>query len=141
MSEYAWTDDMREISGFAKGGDPIGNGYEEGCRRMVSAGAKFWAMRDAEGATDSDGAPVKFDPHFHDYQGVTGIIVEDDDDARALVRAMLDAPFTDRRDATITTVGQYGATGAMVQFCVSHVQEAHRLGWAGYQAEMRRRKS
>ena len=70
MREY--TKDMGEISGF-------GGGYEEACRKMVLAGLDWFdANPDA-------------DPQFHGYEGIYGIITEDNDDAK--VRSPLDDPI------------------------------------------------
>lgn len=131
MSEQReWTEEMGEISGF-------GGSYEAGCRAMVLAGLAWW-----------DEHPDA-DPHFHGYEGIAGMIVEDDEDAKALTRAMLDAEVTigDEVDADgidvdphTTTVGEYGATGAMVQWSVNHVLAARRLGWEEYARQLAARE-
>ena len=102
MREY--TKDMGEISGF-------GGGYEEACRKMVLAGLDWFdANPDA-------------DPQFHGYEGIYGIITEDNDDAKALTEAVV-AP------------AKGDCTGAMHQATMGHVMAARRLGWDGYVAEM-----
>lgn len=97
--------DMAEISGF-------GGGYEACCRKMALAGMK-WC---------DDNPPA--DPKFHGYEGVFGVIAEDNDDAKALSKAINDA------------ADGGGATGAMHQACVSHALAYRRLGWDAYRAEM-----
>lgn len=104
--ERTYTDDMGEISGF-------GGGYEAACRAMVLAGLDWW-----------DAHP-NADPQFHGFKGIYGIIEEDNEDAKALSKAVLAACD--------------GCTGAMHQAAISHVFAAHRLGWDAYCAEMRKR--
>ena len=86
---YQFTDDMAEISGF-------GGGYENTCRRMILAGLKWF---DAHPGAD---------PKFHTFANVYGICSEDNDDAKALTKAMTAPPNDD-------------CTGAMHQATVSHV--------------------
>ncbi len=76
MSDYKYTDDMREISGF-------GGGYEQCCRDMVVAGLRFL---DSKAATD---------PKFTEYTNIYGIIEAQNDDAKAMEAAMLAAPGAD----------------------------------------------
>ena len=129
MSYVEWTPDMGEISGF-------GGSYEEGCRLMVKAGVEFWEAQDASHAR---GEREKFDPHYRGYKGIYGILTDSNDDAKALDRAMLDAPIT--VDGETTTIGKYGATGAMHQASVGHVMAFHRLGAEKYCAELREREA
>jgi hypothetical protein len=117
MREY--TSDMGEISGF-------GGSYEQGCRCMVLAGLAWWdAHPDA-------------DPKFKGFKEVFGLIVEDNDDAKALTQAMMDAPIS--INGEMTTVGKYGATGAMHQACINHIFAARKLGWDGYRQEMQKKE-
>lgn len=103
---FEWTEDMREISGF-------GGGYERACRAMVSAGCKWWSER-----PDAD-------PQFHGFRGIYGVIAEDNDDAKALSKAVTDAAGGD-------------CTGAMHQAAISHVFGWRKLGsWLAYQQKMR----
>lgn len=104
---FEWTEDMHEISGF-------GGGYERTCRAMVSAGCKWLTENPA------------VDPQFRGWKGVYGIIAEDNEDAKGLSKAVLDAAGGD-------------CTGAMHQASISHVLAWKRLGsWSAYQSEMRR---
>jgi hypothetical protein len=64
------------------------------------------------------------DPKFLGFKGVFGVITEDNDDAKALSKAILDA------------ADGGGATGAMHQACVSHALAYKRMGWDAYRAEM-----
>ena len=89
MNKYIFTDDMSEISGFH-------GGYEEACRKMVVAGIEWF-----------DEHP-KADPQFHGFEGIYGIIQEDNDDARALSKTVVDASGGD-------------CTGAMHQASIGHV--------------------
>lgn len=107
-TKYEWSDDMREISGF-------GGGYESTCRAMVTAGLKWF-----------DDNP-KADPKFHGFKNITGIIMEDNEDAKALSKAVVDGSKGD-------------CTGAMHQYCVSHVLRAHAIGWKQYCKEMKQLK-
>ena len=103
-----WTDEMGEISGF--GGD-----YEAACRNMVRAGVKWF-----------DEHPES-EPQFHGYKNITGIIVDDNDDARSLSVAIVDAC--------------HDCSGAMHQAAVSHVLAIKRLGWEKYSEEMKQREA
>ena len=105
---YTFTDDMGEISGF-------GGGYEQTCRNMLAAGLEWW-----------DANP-KADPRFQGYEGVYGILGEDNDDAKALTKAVIDASGGD-------------ATGAMHQATISHVFFVRKNGWEKYCEEMRSRE-
>lgn len=106
---FEWTEDMDEISGF-------GGGYERTCRAMVSAGAKWLADH------------PQADPQFHGFKGVYGVIVEDNEDAKALSKIVTDAAAGD-------------CSGAMHQASVNHVMFAHKNGWAAYQKKMSARDS
>lgn len=103
--EYQYTADMGEISGF-------GGGYEATCRAMVVAGLNFW-----------DAMPPDFDPKFHGFEGIYGIITEDNADAKALSNAVVAGSGGD-------------CTGAMHQATIGHVFAVRRLGWDAYRAEM-----
>lgn len=104
---FEWTEDMHEISGF-------GGGYERACRAMVSAGCKW--------LTDNPTA----DPNFHGYKGIYGVISEDNDDAKALTKVVIDAAGGD-------------ASGAMHQASIGHIMFWKReRSWPVYQAEMRK---
>lgn len=103
-----WTPDMGEISGF-------GGGYEDACRRMALAGMDWL---DANPAAD---------PKFKGFRNVYGLVVEDNDDAKAL-------------SAAITSVCD-DCTGAMHQACVSHALAYKRLGWDEYCRQLREREA
>jgi hypothetical protein len=107
MSKYKWTDDMREISGF-------GGGYEATCRAMVTAGLEWF-----------DSHP-QADPRFHGYQNITGIIIDDNNDAKELSAAMTDKSITNG-----------DCTGAMHQFSMMHVFRIRKIGWERYCKESR----
>ncbi len=113
--KYQWTDDMREISGF-------GGGYELACRAMVSAGLDWW-----------DKNPTA-KPEFQGYKGITGIISENNADAKALTEAILDAEIEENGKKEKV---RGNCTGAMHQFSVMHCLQAHRLGWEEYSRLMR----
>lgn len=104
-----WTDDMGEISGF-------GGGYENVCRAMVLAGIQ-WIDEHPDA-----------DPKFHGYNGIYGIITEDNDDAKALTAAVVAAANGD-------------CTGAMHQASVGHVMAYKRLGWDEYSKQLRERET
>lgn len=99
-----WSDDMGEISGF-------GGGYEATCRAMVLAGIK-WIDEHPEA-----------DPHFTGYKNIYGIINEDNDDAKALTQAVIDAAGGD-------------CTGAMHQASIGHVLAYKKFGWDEYRKQL-----
>jgi hypothetical protein len=72
MTKYAFTNNMKEISGF-------GGGYEETCRKMLIAAVEW--LDDHPDA----------DPQFYGYKNIYGVIHEDNDDAKALSKAVVDA--------------------------------------------------
>jgi hypothetical protein len=108
MSKYQYTDDMKEISGF-------GGEYEEACRKMVVAGAEWF-----------DEHPTA-EPKFKGYKNVFGIIMEDNEDARALSDAVV-KPSDD-------------CTGAMHQAAIGHVLYIHKHGWEKYVEKMKQSKT
>jgi hypothetical protein len=108
LESRVYDSEMGEISGF-------GGGYEETCRRMALTGMKW--------LDDNPSA----DPKFHGYRGITGVISEDNDDAKALTAAVLAASGGD-------------CTGAMHQAAINHALAYKRLGWDGYRAEMLKRE-
>ena len=95
---------MREISGF-------GGGYESACRAMVLAGVAW-----CEANPDAD-------PQFTGYKNVFGLVHEDNDDAKALTKAVLAG-------------GGAGVSGAMHQASVNHVLKIREMGWGWYVSEM-----
>lgn len=103
-----WTDDMGEISGF-------GGGYESTCRAMVLAGIEW-----IDSHPDAD-------PQFKGSRAIFGIIIEDNNDAKALTEAIL-APAKGE------------ATGAMHHAAVGHVLAYKRLGWDEYVRQLRERE-
>jgi hypothetical protein len=106
-----WTEDMREISGF-------GGAYERCCREMVRAGLKWFDEHpDAK-------------PQFKGYRGVVGLLMDDNDDAKALSKAVCEPAEANG-----------GATGAMHQAAVGHVLLIRKQGWAAYVAMMRTREA
>lgn len=109
-NERVWTPDMGEISGF-------GGGYEATCRAMVLGGLA-WFDEHPDAA-----------PQFHGYKNVTGICIEDNEDAKALSEAIVSA--APDRDCT----------GAMHQAAVSHVMFIRNNGWAEYARQLREREA
>lgn len=103
-AKYLFTPTMGEISGF-------GGGYEQTCRNMLAAGMEWL-----------DAHP-EADPKFSGYQGVYGIVTEDNDDAKALSKAVVDGSGGD-------------CTGAMHQAVVSHCLFIRKQGWDAYCAQM-----
>lgn len=120
LHDRTMTTDMVEVSGF-------GGSYEEGCRLMVLAGVEWLAQH--------PGAK----PKVSHYRNVMGIDHDDNVYAEQLTKAMLDAPYND--NGTQTTVGKYGATGAMVQYSKMHALRANAVGWDEYCRESRERLS
>jgi hypothetical protein len=75
-SEYRFTSDMGEISGF-------GGGYEQTCRNMLVAGLEWF-----------DKNP-NADPQFEGFKDVYGIISEDNQDAKDLSKIVVEAADND----------------------------------------------
>lgn len=115
-----WSDDMGEISGF-------GGGYEAVCRAMTLAGIA-WV----------DANPTA-DPHFHGYKGIYGILSEDNDDAKAMVAAMMDAPVMFDGKEIQKRAGD-DCTGAMHQASCQHVLAYKKLGWDEYRKQLQNRE-
>jgi hypothetical protein len=115
-----WNEDMGEISGF-------GGGYEAVCRSMVLAGIQ-WIDEHPEA-----------DPHFRGFKNIYGLLMEDNDDAKEMVKAMMDAPvfFEGKK---IQERVRDDCTGAMHQASSSHVLAYKRLGWDEYCKELRERE-
>lgn len=108
-TRYVFTEDMGEISGF-------GGGYEQTCRNMLAAGMEWL---DAHPAAD---------PQFKGFQGVYGLISEENEDAEALSAAIV--------------AGAHGdCTGAMHQAVTSHCLFIRKNGWEAYCQKMRSREA
>lgn len=106
LTDRAFTPEMAEISGF-------GGGYEGCCRKMVLAGLDWFdAHPDA-------------DPKFKSYNNIYGVLIDDNDDAKALSAAV------------VAGAGADGATGAMHQTCIYHVLHSRAVGWDVYCAQSR----
>ena len=101
---------MGEISGF-------GGGYEAACRAMVFAGMDWM-----------DAHP-EADPHYRGFKGVYGILMEDNEEAKALSKTVAEAAHD---------LG--GCTGAMHQAVIGHVFAYKRLGWEEYCRQLRERE-
>ena len=102
---YEFEEGMSEISGF-------GGHYEENRRRMVKAGLEWF-----------DEHP-KADPKFIGYEGIYGIISEDNEDAKKLSKAV--------------TASVSGCSGAMHQATIGHILHIHKVGWDIYVKEMQK---
>ena len=102
--DYVFEEGMAEISGF-------GGGYEAACQRMIVAGMKWF-----------DENPDA-DPHFRGYENVYGIICDENEDAKALSKAVMGAVED--------------CTGAMHQATIGHILRAHQRGWDAYVIEMK----
>lgn len=111
-----WTDDMGEISGF-------GGSYEAGCRAMVLAGIRW-----IDAHPDAD-------PIFKGFQGVFGVAMEENADARALTEAIMDAEVV--MDDGRVTQARHEATGAMHHAAINNVFAYKRLGWEEYVRQRR----
>ena len=104
---YEFTEEMGEISGF-------GGGYEAVCRKMLKNGLE-WLDANPEA-----------DPHISGYKNLYGIINEDNDDAKALSKAVM----TDIEDAT----------GAMHQAVMTALLWIKANGWDKYVEAMSKPK-
>lgn len=104
MSKYSYTDKCTEVSG-------LGGIYEEACKKMVISGVEWF---------DNN---KNADPKFHGFEGVFGLVIEDNDQAKELTRHM---------NKSINEE----ATGAMMQACLNHVMFVKQNGWEKYIEEM-----
>lgn len=103
MNKYKYTEKCREISGF-------GGSYEERCRALVIAGLEWY-----------DANP-NAKPVFKTYEKVFGLILEENDDAKAMCKAM--EKVSD------------DLTGAMMHAAHEHIRYARQNGWSKYIEEM-----
>ena len=103
MEKYVFEEGMGEISG-------MGGGYEQECRDMLKAGLEYL-----------DAHPNSV-PKFHGYKGVYGLISEDNEDAKALSKALMDVA----KDCT----------GAMHQAVISSILWIWKNGWDEYVKKM-----
>lgn len=105
---YEFTKAMGEISGF-------GGGYEATCQNMLKAGMEWL-----------DAHP-NADPKFYGFKNIYGLIDEDNEDAKALSKAVVDGSGGD-------------CTGAMHQAVIYHCLVIRKHGWDYYVAEMSKRE-
>lgn len=107
-----WSEEMGEISGF-------GGGYEAVCRAMVLAGIR-WV----------DEHPND-DPLVKSFKGVFGVAVSENDPAKMLEAAMMNAPVVLGGKVIRARAGD-DCTGAMHHAAMGHVLAYRRLGWDEY---------
>ncbi len=105
---YEFTETMGEISGF-------GGGYEAECRKMLKNGLK-WLDANPEA-----------NPQISGYKNIYGIINEDNDDAKALSKAI--------------TADSEDCTGAMHQAVISRCLWIKANGWDKYVEAMSKPKT
>lgn len=115
-----FSNDMHQISGF-------GGSYERGCRAMVLAGAA-WLRANPDA-----------DPKFSENPMIFGIVRQENDGAKALDAAMMDADV-DMGGGKIARVGNE-ATGAMIHASTKHVMFIRKNGWDRYVEEMTKPKT
>jgi len=94
----------REISGF-------GGGYEKHCRKMLIAGIKWLEQN------------PKANPEFYGYKNVYGVISDDNEDAKALSKAVVDGADGD-------------CTGAMHQAVIEIILYIRKNGIDKYLEQM-----
>ena len=99
---YRHTAEMGEISGF-------GGGYEDACQSMLDAGVK-WVI-----------AHPDADCRFKGFEGVYGLIMDDNEDARALTKTVVGAVKN--------------SSGAMHHAVISRVLWIKAHGWDAYVQE------
>lgn len=107
MEKYQWRDGMQEISGF-------GGGYEACCREMLARGM---AWLDAH---------PEADPKFRGFKNVYGLCIEDNADAEAFSKAMMEGPLAK----------EFGATGAMHQAVTGKCLFIRAKGWEEFCKQM-----
>lgn len=96
---------MGEISGF-------GGAYEDACRQMLKDGLEYL-----------DANP-DCHPRFQGFEGVYGLLMDDNDDAKALTKAMM---------KTVTD-----PSGAMHQAVCMALLGIRKHGWPFYVGKMRK---
>lgn len=106
--KYKWQKGMGEISGF-------GGSYEKGCRAMLIAGLEYW-----------DANP-DLDPQYKGWEGVYGILSDNNEDAKKLDDVVMDVVNRD-------------CTGAMHQAVVSSILYIKKQGWDKYVEDMSKPK-
>ena len=111
---YDFTESMGEISGF-------GGSYEDSCRAMLKAGLEYL-----------DEYP-KCDPQFRVFKNVYGLCAEDNDDAKDLTRAIMNAEIQDNGQ-TIRCGDE--ATGAMHHAVIRAIMWIRKNGWDAYVVAM-----
>ncbi len=104
---YEFTEKMSEISRF-------GGNYEATCRAMLKAGLE-WRDKNPEA-----------NPQFHGYKNIYGIIEEDNEDAKALSKAVINVTND--------------CTSAMHQAVISSILFVLKNGWNKYVEEMSKRR-
>ncbi len=115
-----WDESMGEISGF-------GGGYEAVCRAMVITGIRW-----IDGHPDAD-------IQVSGFKGVFGLVTEESQDAKELVKAMMDAPvYLDGKKLQDRV--RDDCTGAMHHAAINHVMAYKRLGWDEYKRQLQERK-
>lgn len=114
--KYDWRESMSEISGF-------GGPYEASCRSMLIATLDHW-----------DNQPESFEPKYHGYENIYGVMLDDNEDAKKLDKAMMDAEIL-YGNGERERVGDE-ASGAMHQAVVSHAFFVRGNGWEAYVKEM-----
>ena len=107
VTKYTFTPEMGEISGF-------GGGYEQTCRNMLAAGLEWLDLH------------PNADPRFKEMKGVYGVLLDDNDDAKALSEA-------------VTSVDE-GCTGAMHHAVIGTCLWIKKNGWGKYVEEMSKKK-
>jgi hypothetical protein len=88
-------------------------GYEWGCQVLMFRALHWLKKHEAE------------DPKFHTFKNVTGLLMPDNDAAKAMEAFALDHE----------KIREFGATGAMVQYALIHALQRFRLGEEKYFAE------
>jgi len=119
MNRYDFTPEMREISGF-------GGSYEMACRTMLKAGLEWW--------NKNPKADPRFKGSFLHKRHILGPITEENDDAKSLTKAMMDARMPDGRRCGDD------ATGTMLHIVIFHLFYIRRNGWEAYMKEMSKRR-
>ena len=78
------------------------------------------------------------DPRFQGFKDVFGLCLEDNEDAKSLVNAMMDAPVYFDGKLLQKRVGD-DCTGAIYHAACQHVMAYRRLGWDEYCRQLRER--
>lgn len=124
MSKYQITDEIGEISGFIAARGEENRPYEEACRSLVRYGCEWL-----------DAHPDAM-PEFQVFQNISGLILEDNEDAKTMCKHMCDSLIAEHGGDE-----RWGPTGAQMQWAINHALFIKKNGWDKYVEKMKEQKN